>query len=81
MTRISTAQSQEASLRALQRRQADLQRAQDRLVGGLRVARPSDDPAAAALMEKLVETLEDQDDVQNVYANHEISDETRKKMS
>lgn len=40
-----------------------------------------DDPAAAALMEKLVETLEDQDDVQNVYANHEISDETRKKMS
>ena len=52
MTRISTAQSQEASLRALQRRQADLQRAQDRLVGGLRVARPSDDPAAAARAER-----------------------------
>lgn len=52
MTRISTAQSQEASLRALQRRQADLQRAQDRLVGGLRVARPSDDPAAVARAER-----------------------------
>ncbi|MFM2053489.1 MAG: flagellar hook-associated protein 3 [Pseudomonadota bacterium] len=52
MTRIATHATQEAGLDALQRRQADLTRAQRQLVSGRRVERASDDPAAAVRIER-----------------------------
>ena len=41
---------------------------------------PVDEERAQSLM-KLVATLEDDDDVQNVYANFEVDDETMAKLS
>ncbi len=41
---------------------------------------PVDEERAQSLM-KLVATLEDDDDVQNVYANFEVDDETLAKLS
>jgi YebC/PmpR family DNA-binding regulatory protein len=46
-----------------------------RLVWKPKTTTPADDDTAASLF-KLLETLEDSDDVQNVYANFEVSDET-----
>jgi flagellar hook-associated protein 3 FlgL len=54
--RITTANSFTAAVDNLQQRQQDLQNAQDRLTSGLRVARPSDDPAAAARVERALAT-------------------------
>jgi flagellar hook-associated protein 3 FlgL len=50
--RITTANAYETSVDNLQRRQQELQLAQDRLTSGKRVARASDDPAAAARVER-----------------------------
>ena len=50
--RITTANTYETSVDNLQRRQQELQLAQDRLTSGKRVARASDDPAAAARIER-----------------------------
>ncbi len=50
--RITTANAFESSVDNLQRRQQELQLAQDRLTSGKRVARASDDPAAAARVER-----------------------------
>lgn len=50
--RITTANAFETSVDNLQRRQQELQLAQDRLTSGKRVARASDDPAAAARIER-----------------------------
>jgi flagellar hook-associated protein 3 FlgL len=50
--RITTANAFESSVDNLQRRQQELQLAQDRLTSGKRVARVSDDPAAAARIER-----------------------------
>ena len=54
--RITTANSFTAAVDNLQQRQQDLQNAQDRLTSGKRVARPSDDPAAAARVERAMAT-------------------------
>lgn len=50
--RISTSNAYETSIGNLQRRQAALTDAQERLTSGKRVLRPSDDPAAAAVAER-----------------------------
>jgi flagellar hook-associated protein 3 FlgL len=50
--RITTANSFSTAVDNLQQRQQDLQHAQDRLTSGKRVARASDDPAAAARVER-----------------------------
>jgi flagellar hook-associated protein 3 FlgL len=50
--RLSTANSFDATVDVLQRRQADLRDAQERLASGKRVARASDDPGAAARAER-----------------------------
>lgn len=54
--RITTANSFSAAVDNLQQRQQDLQLAQDRMTSGKRVARPSDDPAAAARVERAMAT-------------------------
>jgi flagellar hook-associated protein 3 FlgL len=54
--RITTANSFAAAVDNLQQRQQDLQLAQDRLTSGKRVARASDDPAAAARVERALAT-------------------------
>lgn len=54
MTRISTTQSQESAIASLQRRQQELMQSQDRLSSGKRVSKPSDDPTAAAQIERAV---------------------------
>ncbi len=54
--RITTANSFTVAVDNLQQRQQDLQLAQDRLTSGKRVARPSDDPAAAARVERALAT-------------------------
>jgi transcriptional/translational regulatory protein YebC/TACO1 len=41
---------------------------------------PVDEEKATSLM-KLIDTLEDDDDVQNVYSNFEVSDEVMAKLS
>lgn len=50
--RITTANAFSTSVETLQRRQQDLTTAQERLTSGKRVARASDDPAAAARVER-----------------------------
>lgn len=50
--RIATASSYERGLSSLQRRQAELAEQQEQLTSGKRVARASDDPAAAARAER-----------------------------
>ncbi len=50
--RISTANAFESSISNLQKRQAALTDAQERLTSGKRVLKPSDDPAAAAVAER-----------------------------
>lgn len=50
--RITTANAYESSVDNLQRRQQELQLSQDRLTSGKRVARASDDPSAAARVER-----------------------------
>jgi flagellar hook-associated protein 3 FlgL len=54
--RITTANSFAAAVDNLQQRQQELQLAQDRLTSGKRVARASDDPAAAARVERSLAT-------------------------
>ena len=56
MNRISTANAYETSVENLQRRQQDLYQAQDRMTSGKRVARASDDPTAAARVERALAT-------------------------
>ena len=50
--RISTARATEAGIEVLQKRQVQLAEAQERLTTGKRVAKASDDPAAAARAER-----------------------------
>lgn len=50
--RITTANAYEVAVGNLQRRQQELQLSQDRLTSGKRVTRASDDPAAAARIER-----------------------------
>jgi flagellar hook-associated protein 3 FlgL len=54
--RVTTANSFATAVDNLQQRQQDLQLAQDRLTSGKRVARASDDPAAAARVERALAT-------------------------
>ena len=54
--RITTANAYETSVDNLQRRQQDLNLAQERLTSGKRVARASDDPTAAARAERALAT-------------------------
>jgi YebC/PmpR family DNA-binding regulatory protein len=51
-----------------------------RLVWKPKTTAPTDDETAAALF-KLLETLEDSDDVQNVYANFEVSEEAMARLA
>ena len=51
-----------------------------RLAWRPKVTAPVDEETGATLF-KLLETLEDSDDVQNVYANFEISDEVMARLS
>ena len=55
--RIASANAFESSLGNLQRRQQALAESQDKLTSGLRVMRPSDDPAAVAAAERARATL------------------------
>jgi len=55
--RITTAQSFNLGLATLQRRQAELGEAQERLTSGKRVQRASDDPSAAARAERALVTI------------------------
>lgn len=57
MLRITTAQSFDTGVDRLQQRQRDLAEAQQRLTSGKRVARASDDPAAAARAERALATV------------------------
>lgn len=50
--RLATSNFQDRSLELIQQRQQALQQAQERLVSGKRVARASDDPTAAARLER-----------------------------
>ena len=54
--RITTANAYETSVDNLQKRQQALQQAQERLTSGKRVARASDDPSAAARVERALAT-------------------------
>ena len=54
--RITTANAHQTAVDNLQRRQQELQQAQDRMTSGKRVARASDDPAAAARVERALAT-------------------------
>jgi len=63
---------------ALERRFGDA--ASARLVWRPKATAPTDDETAASLF-KLLETLEDSDDVQNVYANFEVSDEAMARLA
>jgi len=51
-----------------------------RLAWRAKTATPIDEPTAASLF-KLLETLEDSDDVQNVYANFEVGEEVMARLS
>jgi YebC/PmpR family DNA-binding regulatory protein len=51
-----------------------------KLVWKPKATTPTDEQTAASLF-KLLETLEDSDDVQNVYANFEVSDETMARLA
>ena len=51
-SRISTTRVHEAGIETLQKRQTELADAQERLTSGKRVAKASDDPAAAARAER-----------------------------
>src|SRR5579884_1174331 len=51
-----------------------------RLVWRPKTAAPIDEETAASLF-KLIETLEDSDDVQNVYANFEVADDVMARLS
>jgi YebC/PmpR family DNA-binding regulatory protein len=51
-----------------------------RLVWRPKTASPIDEETAATLL-KLIDTLEDSDDVQNVYANFEVGDEVLERLS
>jgi YebC/PmpR family DNA-binding regulatory protein len=51
-----------------------------KLVWKPKTTAPTDDETAASLF-KLLETLEDSDDVQNVYANFEVSDEAMARLA
>jgi flagellar hook-associated protein 3 FlgL len=59
--RISTRQAYEAGLERLQLRQLELTQQQERLTSGKRVARASDDPAAAARAERALASSSRQD--------------------
>lgn len=52
MSRVASAVSQQNGLNSLMRRQQELGRAQERMVSGKRIDRPSDDPAGAARAER-----------------------------
>ncbi|MES2958186.1 MAG: flagellar hook-associated protein FlgL [Pseudomonadota bacterium] len=56
MLRISTAQSFDTGVERLQKRQAELADAQERLTSGKRVSKASDDPTAAARAERALAT-------------------------
>ena len=56
--RISTANAFDAGIDALSRRQTDLQSLQEQMTTGKRVARASDDPAAAARAERAMASVE-----------------------
>ena len=56
MLRITTAQSFDTGVERLQKRQADLAQAQERLTSGKRVSKASDDPTAAARAERALAT-------------------------
>jgi flagellar hook-associated protein 3 FlgL len=55
--RISTFNAYQSSIDSLQKRQSRMQTAQEQLTTGKRVARPSDDPTAAARAERAMVTL------------------------
>jgi flagellar hook-associated protein 3 FlgL len=57
MLRLSTSQAFDSGLERLQQRQRELTDAQERLTSGKRVARASDDPAAAARAERALAAL------------------------
>ena len=55
--RISTANAYDAGIDALSKRQADLAELQDQMTSGKRVAKASDDPAAAARAERALASI------------------------
>ena len=55
--RISTANAYDAGIDALSKRQADLSELQDQMTSGKRVAKASDDPAAAARAERALASI------------------------
>ncbi|HET9976781.1 MAG TPA: flagellar hook-associated protein FlgL [Burkholderiaceae bacterium] len=61
MLRIASAQSFDAGVDQLQKRQRELAESQERLTSGKRVARASDDPSAAARAERALAAVSRQD--------------------
>src|SRR5947209_6729671 len=59
--RIGTAHAYDASVDTLQRRQADMARAQEQLTTGKRVLLASDDPTAAARAERALAAIDRSD--------------------
>lgn len=55
--RVTTSNSFEAGLSTLTRRQTELSEAQDRLISGKRVNKPSDDPASASRAERALANI------------------------
>ena len=68
--RVSSATRQDASVQELQKRQAELARAQTQLTSGKRISQPSDDPTGAARAERaLIEELRGQATLRSVEAS------------
>jgi flagellar hook-associated protein 3 FlgL len=67
--RIATAYSNEASVSTLQQRQEALQRAQEQMTSGKRIARPSDDPAGMAIAERALQVQTRLESVQRAVAS------------
>ena len=67
--------------RARRARRADSARPTRRGWRGVRRTRAAIDEETAASLFKLLETLEDSDDVQNVYANFEVGEDVMARLS
>lgn len=63
--RVSTAQSQNLGVRAILEQQAQVSRSQLELASGLRILRPSDDPAASAQLLSLDQSLKSTEQFQS----------------
>ncbi len=79
--RVTTSNAFEAGLDTLTRRQTELSEAQDRLISGKRVNKPSDDPAAAARAERALANMNRSDASQrSVDASQSVMSQTESSL-